>query len=155
MIKLNIHSIVSRITNSSTVIYTYQNSTNEAKELLQEILNIYEPDKKVDDLFYFGTFCDNDIYADRFEELDEDDKSKGFPEDWQGQKEYVQGIKTKIIKGEIEKPEWMKDIEEESEYSFPPDLYLNILSKDEKYNSIVEKMLAFLNSVDADGGYDG
>ena len=38
MIKIKFHSIVDVITNSSTVIYTYQDSVGVAKSLVKEVL---------------------------------------------------------------------------------------------------------------------
>jgi len=50
--KLKIHSVVEIITNSSTVIYSYQASSVEpAKELIQEILKAFGEDREVDQLF--------------------------------------------------------------------------------------------------------
>lgn len=68
MEKLKLHSIVDVITNSSTVIYTYQDSIEESKELLQEILNIANIEKSVDDLFYIDTFLEDiSIYIENME----------------------------------------------------------------------------------------
>ena len=65
MLKVKIHSMVDVITNSSTVIYTYQDSVKEAKELVQEVLSLSGiPDMTPDDVFYYGVFCDDDIYCD-------------------------------------------------------------------------------------------
>jgi hypothetical protein len=58
MIKLRIHSSVDVITNSSTVIYTYQNSTEEAKALIDEVLRLAGIDEKAEDLFDFEEMSD-------------------------------------------------------------------------------------------------
>jgi hypothetical protein len=63
-IKIKFHSIVDVITNSSTVIYTYQNSVSEAKELVQAILDLAGEKVSPDDVFYYGVFCDDDRYFD-------------------------------------------------------------------------------------------
>lgn len=49
---LHIHSFVDVITNSSTVIYTYQDKcVPAAKELIGEVLKMLNESKTVDDLF--------------------------------------------------------------------------------------------------------
>jgi len=52
--KIAIHSIVEVITNSSTVIYTYQGGSLEpAKELIKEVLKLMGENVDVDDAFEF------------------------------------------------------------------------------------------------------
>ena len=155
MIKLNIHSIVDVITNSSTVIYTYQNSTKEAKELLQEILNLIGNNETVEDSFYVDTFLDDDQYVD-YSDASGNDFPEDFPEDYKDQYSYVRKTKEKIMKGEIERPIWMKKIEEREIYDgWMPDVNLYIMPKSYKYTGLAEKMLKFLNSPECDGGRDG
>jgi len=159
MFKLNIHSIVDVITNSSTVIYTYQNSTEEAKELLQEILNLMGEEKEVDDLFNMGVFLSDDSYYEGHlaEDVDEENMPEDYPtEDWKAQGRYFTDLKEKILKGEVEKPEWMKNAEEKetwSGYAYPTSLH--IIPKDEKYNGLIKKILAFLNSLHHEAFRDG
>ncbi len=62
MIKCKFHSIVDVITNSSTVIFTYQNSVSASKELVAEILKMSGSSLSPDDVFYYGTFLDEDEY---------------------------------------------------------------------------------------------
>ena len=157
MFKLNVHSIVDVITNSSTVIYTYQNSTKEAKELLQEILNLMGEDKKVDDLFNIGVFLESvDYYTEHIEEDDDEEMPADYPDDYKEQNKYIEDLIESILKGEIDKPAWMTKLEEGENYmgfSYPTSLYIS--PKDVKYDALAKKMLVFLNSVDADGGRDG
>jgi len=157
MIKLNIHSIVDVITNSSTVIYTFQDSITEAKELLQEILNLIGSGEKVDDLFYFDVFLsDVDYYVERMEDYFDDgendeDFPKDWPEDWKEQRGYVERLQEKIMKGEIRQPNWMKSIYR-SESSGSTSLH--IIPKDDKHKTLVDKMLRFLNSTYSEESYD-
>jgi len=160
MFKLSIHSIVDVITNSSTVIYTHQNGTKEAKELLQEILNISGEKLDVDDLFHIGVFAeDNDTYTEYLSELDEDEVEcpGDYPkEDWKAQDLYIENLKEKILEGVVTKPGWMKEAENNDDYDdFQPSITLYILSKDVKYNALIEKMMSFLNSSEHDAGRDG
>lgn len=160
MFKLNIHSIVDVITNSSTTIYTYQNSTKEAKELLQEILNFVGKGETVDDVFNIGVFLEDvDQYAEYLAEHIEEEGGEcpdDFPKDWKEQGTYVKNLQDKILRGEMNKPQWMKDAEEYEDgmgYTYPTSLH--IVSKDEKYSKLIEKILAFLNSTDNDAFRDG
>jgi len=160
MFKLNIHSIIDVITNSSTVIYTYQNNIKEAKELLQEILDLMGEDKKVNDLFNITTFLDDiEYYTNYLEELEEDDVElpENYPtEGWKEQKKYIENIIEKVLEEEMDKPDWMKtaeDHEDWSGYTYPTSLYIS--SKEEKYNTLIEKALAFLNSPDHEAFRDG
>ena len=161
MFKLNIHSIVDVITNSSTVIYTYQNGVKEAKELLQEILNIIGEKKEVDDLFSIGVFAsDNDIYTEYLSELVEDGDDEypdNYPsDDWKAQDNYIVELKETILKEEVKKPEWMKEAESKENYDgYTAETSLYISPKDEKYTLLIEKMMSFLNSPAHEAFRDG
>jgi hypothetical protein len=164
MIKIKIHSMVDVITNSSSVIYTYQNSDTAAKELIQEVLNLAGiTDKTPDDLFLFGVFCDDDIYLesenlpDDYPEIDYDNTEYGSDERKAQTKirdQWLDDIKTNIMSGKILKPEWMAETESRDE-EWDPDTYLCIIVKDEKYANLATKIKSLLNSVDVDGGWDG
>lgn len=172
-IKTNIHSTVDLITNSSTTIYTYQNSITQAKELVQEMLNLCGiTDKTPDDIFHYGVFCSDYRYLDKLndvdEEYDEDEENEAFkglpkvtaeyntPEykkQCNDQKEWFDELQEKIIKGEVKKPKWMKEIEEPDDY-YHPDTELLLITKDDKYKVFGEKMQKLLDSVHADGGME-
>ena len=169
MIKLKIHSLVDVITNSSTTIYTYQaGSISPVKELVQEILTISKiTDKSPDDIFYYGVFCEDGIYFDKFDE-GEEEAPLSMPEligDWgtdervnsqDAQQKWLDDLKTSIMKGEIEKPKWMIDIEEDenySGYSIPTELCL--VPKDDIYKPLANKLFSFLNSPNHEAFRDG
>ena len=66
-VKFKMHSMVDVITNSSTVIYTYQDGClNPAKELINEVLKLEGSDKNADDLFEFEVSSEghNDYKSD-------------------------------------------------------------------------------------------
>lgn len=72
MIKLNFHSCVDVITNSSTVIFTYSDGSDTvAKEMINELLKLMNSDLTADDMFYFGVFCDDEKYTE-YENYEED-----------------------------------------------------------------------------------
>ena len=150
--KLKIHSVVDVITNSSTVIYTYQDSSLQAaKDLFQEFLTLLGEKVDVDSVFSFGVFAsDLNTYCE----------SGYFPEELKDEQDYkqeyknVEDIITSVLNKEMEKPNWMTEAENDY-YDWKNSTSLYIKPKDEKYNALAEKALKFLNSVDADGGYGG
>lgn len=156
MLKIKIHSIVDVITNSSTVIFTYQNSVKEAKELVAEVLRLAGEDKTPDDVFYYGVFCEDDqyLYSENLPEDCPDDpdyKTKG-----KLRREWLDKIKLDIITGEIEQPQWMSKCEEADKWSdWLPSSLLYLMPKDPKYEPLADKIKSLLGSVGADGGRDG
>jgi hypothetical protein len=172
--KFSIHSIVDVITNSSTVIYTYEDGCEApAKELIDEMLKLSgESDKKSDDIFYIGTFCDDDQYLDHINESDEDEDEENdelpnvvkvtgewgtpeYNESVDAQKVWLNKLQLSIIKGEIEKPKWMETAEEGHDYGWRPSTYLTLIPKDEKYAEFGRKISSLLSGIEADGGRDG
>ena len=157
MHKIKIHSIVDVITNSSTVIYTYQNSSSEATALLQEILTLLGETRKVDELFYINEFLSKIYYYSKY--LDElEDVPEGYPNNSDGKKrdDWVSDRINDVLIGKISKPKWMIEAEDhENPSGFCRDLDLCILAREEKYKELAYKMIKFLNSPDADGGYNG
>ena len=154
-LKFKIHSIVDLITNSSTVIFTYQDSVGEAKELVNEMLKLSGvEDKNADDIFYYGVFCASRRY------LDSEDLPSNCPtdKDWSTknelQVEWLETIILSIMKNEIEEPEWMMDCEKGNGYEWDPDTYLCLVPKEEKYEKFGDKIKSLLGSVSADGGRD-
>lgn len=139
-IKIKVHSSVDLITNSSTTIFTFsEGSVDAVKELVNEMLKVFnEPYKKFDDIFYAGVFADE--YYDCYDENDEE-----YEED------FIEEIKMKVLKGEIEKPEWMSNFEDEERTG----TVLEIMPKDEKYADLAKKLIDFLYSTHAEESYEG
>jgi len=173
--KLNFHSVVDVITNSSTVIYTYQDGCEKpAKELIDEMLKLSgETEKKANDIFYFGVFCNEDRYMDYIDEEYEDDGGENdelgdlppkIVGEW-GTHEYKKSqsdlelwfkkLQLSIMKGETVRPDWMNRAEEARDYGWRPSTYLVLVPKEEKYAEFGHKLSKLLNGVDADGGRDG
>lgn len=80
--KINIHSLVDVITNSSTVIYTWadEDSPNTLKEMIDEFLKITGSDKTCDDLFEIRLEADTDKIRDMMYEKEERDNYPEFKE---------------------------------------------------------------------------
>ena len=177
LFKFNIHSIVDVITNSSTVIYTYEDGCEApAKELINEMLKLSgEPDKRAEDIFFIGTFCEDEHYLERINDGDEDEEDDGeeselanvpkrhgergsaeYKESIKVQDEWFSALQLSVMKGEIEKPNWMEKAEEARGYSeWRPSTYLCLIPKDEKYTEFGTKISRLLSGVSADGGRDG
>jgi hypothetical protein len=155
MIKVIIHSSVDLITNSSTVIFTYQDSIEQAKELVNEVLKLSNiTDKTADDIFWYALF-----YEDNYTYLNDKSFYNHFKDeldhlDYQKRSKWIDQLKLSIVKGEIQKPECMKNI---GNYSLDMDnsYCLYLVPKDNKYKELAYKIENLLGSVSADGGREG
>jgi Ran GTPase-activating protein (RanGAP) involved in mRNA processing and transport len=118
--ELKIHSIVSLITNSSTVLYTdSRESVNAVKDVIREIFKLHNVDKKVEDIFAISLEMNNfeeavyDYISDNYEdfgityndELDEPYEYISKKSDELAAK-YLEDIES----GKIEKFDWMNDV---------------------------------------------
>lgn len=148
MEKIKIHSVVDVITNSSTTIYTYSDGSLEPlKELINEILLVFERPEKFDDILVAGVF---------FEDYYKYSESKYFPKDIDvdDYDKYIENLIKDILMGNIEKPSWMIKIEEDAD-DYRPGTFLTIIAKDPKYNKLIFKLLQFLYSTEQEADYDG
>jgi hypothetical protein len=137
--KLKIHSGVDLITNSSTTIFTYSNGSVEPlKNLINEMLKVFGKTETFDDIFHVELFCDEDYYLDHSGEEAPDNYDE------------LEKLKKSILRGEIEKPKWMKDIDEDEETSTSIELGV----KDDKYKELAEKLVEFLYSTDHEAVYN-
>lgn len=128
--KLNVHSVVDLITNSSTTIYTFSDGSEETvKDMINEMLKVFGSEQTADDLFWFGVFNEDYDYYDYVKNYEE-----------------LEALINDILKGKVEKPEWMKE-QEDSDYSSGSNL--QIIAKDDKYKELGEKIISFLYSTDS------
>lgn len=142
VIRANIHSVVDVITNSSTTIYTHQDSVKETKELVQEILNIAGiTDKTPDDIFYYGVFADEYRYLDQ----EPDEMPEAHQDEW------LEQIQVAVMKGEIPKPRWMQNVENDYEGG---NTELVLVPRDERFSKLAKRVKSLLNSIDSEEGYD-
>lgn len=154
LLKLDIHSVVELITNSSTVIYTYSEACPAAvRDLIEEVAKTFGIDKTADDMFYMDVFCESGKYVDYLN--DEEDDIPGFTEDIDAD-DFVGNLFGKILKGEINRPEWFNEAEEARGCScMTPDTYLYIAPKDEKYESLAKAIKKLIYSTGHSAEYDG
>lgn len=138
-----------------SVIYSGA-SIQTLKDMINEFFFVFDiMDKNADDLFYYGVFCDNSVYVN-FAHWDEVPKNIEVPDVLTNlctreyeRNEFVQKIIEQIMRGEIEKPEWMFWVEENTicdDYEQGPSTFLRLIPKDEDYATLGEKILAFLYS---------
>jgi hypothetical protein len=159
--KIVLHSTVDLITNSSTVIFTYSQGSQEAvKNLVNEMLKVFgHEDKTFDDLFYAEIFSEDDcnyFYDKRFKEVAGTSNISDYKEERKISEKFLNALKLQIIKKEIEKPAWMIEIEEEESHCgcFAASNALELLPKDEKYLELSNQLLKFLYSTNHEGTRD-
>ncbi len=165
MIKINVHSVVDQITNSSTTVYIYQNDIKVVKELVQEVLNLSGiTDKTPDDIFYYHVFYDEDKYKEKIEydKVDSAPKITAsykeekllYDKERKEQNKWFEDLMMSVLKGEVKEPQWMLDAGE-SDYEPDSSTYIYILPKDEKYTALADKIKSVLGSIDGEGFRNG
>ena len=142
-----------------TITFIYSSESVEAlKNLFTELRRVigYTTVPELNDMFYYGVFCKQNTYSN----FNGWEKAQGegieVPEmltsvcPTPSEREYfVNRIIIEIIKGEIEKPEWMKYVEEEMSCNCcnaAPSTFLFLIPKDEKYRTLAARLLDFLYS---------
>lgn len=137
-----------------TVIYSSP-SKEALEDLIKETVLLFNSPLTLNDMFYYGVFCKPETYAHYhlWEDAPLDLEIPfvlinpcvtGFE-----RLEYVNGVIKEIVKGEIEKPEWMIYVEMEdykTEYGLSPSTFLYLYPKEEKYKVFGEKLINFLYS---------
>lgn len=113
------------------------------------MLRVFGVDKKPEDLFYIGAFLD-----DWYDWLDYLDK-ENLPAEVIGMTyEEAEEFQRKILRGEIEKPLWMVDLEERAnDYDHYRDISFYLEPKDLQYEELGKKLEAFLYSPDHQDAY--
>lgn len=152
MFKMNIHSAVDVITNSSTVIYTRcEGSIAPAKQVIDEFLKAFNITGTADDLFYIDTFLD-DAYM--YEEY--------ICEYWNSEQEEEDQIDVSIVtikwlEEQIKSvlrggktPDWMDSAVDHYEEN---STCLYIEAKNPEHQKIGDRLVSFLNSSESEEAY--
>lgn len=134
--------------------YVYSSHCVEYLEaLIESIQSTFSIKASLDDMFYYGLFCNAETYSnfEKYEGFDGDvpDILTNQCQSPDSKLKYVKGIIENIIKGEVEKPEWMIYVEETETfncYSDAPSTFLYLVAKDEKYEVFGEALTNFLYS---------
>ena len=148
--KIPIHSTTDLITNSSTTIFTYSESSEQAVvEMINELFASFGIDKTCGDVFYTVVLADKYDYEDRA--IENEFAPEGMTSEEAGK------LYDQVKNGEIEKPEWFNDVEEkENNWSYyTPSTYLHLIPKKEEYAKLANLIKKFLYSTNHEATYDG
>jgi hypothetical protein len=155
--KIQLHSMTDLITNSSTVIYTYSDSSEAAlRVMIDEIFKVFGINKTCDDVFNLSVTLEEDyLYSERFHALD----NGNIPEELQNMHsndldKKIQEIVNKVKNGEIEKPNWMAEVENK-DYDYTRSTTLNITPKAPEYQKLATMVKNFLYSPSHEASYNG
>ena len=135
-------------------------SVEEARKLVNSFIRTLVSEYSelnFDNMFYAGVFCATTTYAN-YEYWDELSVNLERPEiltsvcsTEQERINYVDEVINAVIKGEIEKPEWMVEIEGtavcDENSLMSPSTFLRLIPKDNKYTELGERLISFLYSI--------
>ncbi len=157
ILSIKIHSFVDVITNSSSTIYNYQEDALPAvKNMIDEFLKTFGCKETADDMFYPAIMSSIDHYSDYLddtsEDPDEDKIDKEIPKEMS--RKELELLIENIITGKIEKPEWIKNADEQEDgEGFEAERFLYLVPKEEKYKKLGEAIIKFLNSPTQEATY--
>ena len=142
-----------------TITFVYSSESVEAlKNLFTELRGVfgYTLIPEFDDMFYYRVFCKQNTYSNfngwekaQGEGIEVPEMLTSVCPTPSEREDFVKRIINEIIKGEIEKPEWMQYVEEESVCNCcnaAPSTFLTLIPKDEKYRILADRLLDFLYS---------
>ena len=142
-----------------TITFIYSSESVEAlKNLFIELRWVfgYTLIPEFDDMFYYGVFCKSVTYANfngwekaQREGIEVPEILTAMCPTPSEKEDFVKRIIIEIIRGEIEKPEWLRYVEEETVCSCcdaAPSTFLILIPKDEKYRILADRLLDFLYS---------
>ena len=123
------------------------------RELIESLDSTFSVKDKLDDMFWYGILCNPETYSNfRYYDLCKEEVPDILMSDCEtpGTKlSYIKDTITKIIKGEIDKPEYFFYVEETesfNDFEDAPSTFLYLIPKDEKYRKFGEALTNFLYS---------
>jgi len=144
--KIPIHSTTDLITNSSTVIFTYSESSEGAVvSMIDEMFKAFGIDKKCEDVF------DTVVLTEKYKYNETEDL---IPEGVDG--DAVEKLYDDVKSGKVQKPDWFNDIEshEGSWDYYTPSTYLHLIPKKPEYEKLASLVKNFLYSTDHEATRD-
>lgn len=132
-----------------------QPSKEALENLIKDMAGTFGLTETIDDLFYYGVFCKPQNYANYnydiefSNKLDVPEFLADCDENQEKKISYVNSIIGKVMRKEIAKPEWMKQVElsaDCNEYGQPPSTFLYIEPKETYYEAFAERLIEFLYS---------
>lgn len=159
-LEVSLHSFVDVITNSSTTIYTFSESSVEpAKKLVNAFAKLMGYPKAAEEMFFFECFpsfheqWDSYVEAKEEDELTEEDKAINAMS-YGDRQLYFSQLKLDICMNKKERPHWLDE-----DHSRWGDDYIEskifIYPKDAKYQEVADKLKEFLYSTSHEARYDG
>lgn len=147
--KLKIHSVVDLITNSSTIIFTYSEGSIPAlKELVNDMLLVFERAETFDDIFYIDLFLEEDYQYNEY-------VCENYPEINLDEID-LDELKKKILTRVEIKPQWMIDAENSEHWSgYNLATVIEIIPKDKRYADLANSLLKYLYSTSHEAFRDG
>jgi len=144
--KIPIHSTTDLITNSSTVIFTYSESSESAVvQMIDEVFAAFDIDKKCEDVF------DTVVLTDKYR------YGEGAPEGFF----LSDQLYDDVLAGKTPKPDWFNDVEsfpdhiDQGSYDYySPSTYLHLIPKKEEYKKLATLIKKFLYSTDHEATRD-
>jgi hypothetical protein len=153
--KFNIHSFVDVITNSSTTIFTYSDSSIEpAKKLINAFVALMGYGKTADDMFYMGVFPNLiEVYERAEDDEDFEEELKHIKEmEYDQMKAYFDRLVEDVCKGKIERPSWIDGVKGYDDFDI--ETWIHIIPKEEKYKEVAEALEKFLYSTTQEASYN-
>lgn len=161
---IKIHSITDLITNSSTTIYTYSDSSPIAMtEMIDGIFKVFGIDKKCEDVFDISVKMKNsddmserviDYLCENPSTVPEDFYKKDDEEDLF---EKLDQLYSDIYVNNVKSPDWLiaaeKHILDSMDYS--PSSTLQVIAKKPEYEELCKLITNFLYSTDHAASYNG
>lgn len=137
-----------------TVIYS-QPSIEALENLIKDFTGTFGLVEEIDDMFTYGVFCKPENYAN-FDydttfsnKLEVPDILANTTASVKEKIDYVKGVINQILRKEIQKPEWMKEVELSAcndEFNQPPSTFLYIYPKSSEYEALAQRLTEFLYS---------
>lgn len=135
-----------------TYIYS-SHCIEKLKELVESLNSTFSIKDKLDDMFWYGVFCNPETYANYkcYCQCPDDvpDLLMNEDEPLNTRMIFVRGTIDKVTKHEIEKPEWMyfvESYESFNKFEDSPSTFLYLIPKDKKYQKFGEALINFLYS---------
>lgn len=123
------------------------------RELIESLSSTFSIKDKLDDMFWYGVFCNPETYAYyNYYDMCNSDVPELLSNNLEPLKDkllYVKGVIRQVIKGEIDKPEWMFFVEENesfNKFTDSPSTFLYLIPKDKRYEKFGEALTNFLYS---------
>lgn len=134
-----------------TLTTVYSSPSVPALESLVACMSkIFNLRLSLSDMFWFGVFCHTETYANFGEWGDGvyvPEALTGVCTTSETRSEYVDSVIDMVMRGEIERPEWMEYVEMNAMCAGQtPSTFLRLEAKDEKYACMADALIQYLYS---------